>query len=178
MLPSNIEIISLLEAGITEDIPEPYDTFELNAAAKATYVFEKTGIITFAEDSGLVVGALNGAPGAFSARYAGIPSNDINNTLKLLKDLEGQTNRSAFYQTVICLKGLDKDYFFEGKCRGSIALVQQGDNGFGYDPIFIPEGYQKTFGELPETLKATISHRFKAVQALITFLNSLLNTAQ
>ncbi|HTO17205.1 MAG TPA: RdgB/HAM1 family non-canonical purine NTP pyrophosphatase [Edaphocola sp.] len=173
MLPNHFEIISLKEAGITEEIPEPYDTFHLNAAAKAEYVFNKTGKLTFAEDSGLVVPILGGAPGAFSARYAGQPSNDLNNTLKLLKELEDENERSAYYETVICLKGLDKNYFFEGRCEGSIDFEQKGANGFGYDPVFIPKGFNQTFGELDDSFKASISHRSKAVKSLIDFLGSL-----
>lgn len=166
-------IISLQAAGITEDIPEPFFTFEENALAKAQYAFEKTGIITFAEDSGLVVPALNGDPGVFSARYAGEPKNDGANTQKLLRELEGITDRSAYYTTVICIAGLENVHYFSGKCEGRIATEMQGSGGFGYDPVFIPNGYEQTFGALPSSVKAGISHRAKAMKDFIAFLSGL-----
>lgn len=166
-------IISLQAAGITEDIPEPFFTFEENALAKARYAFEKTGIVTFAEDSGLVVPALNGDPGVLSARYAGEPKNDRANTLKLLQELEGITDRSAYYTTVICIVGLERVHYFSGKCEGRIATEMQGEGGFGYDPVFIPDGYEQSFGALPSSVKAGISHRAKAMKDFTGFLSRL-----
>ena len=163
-------IISLQDAGITEDIPEPFFTFEENALAKARYAYEKTGMVTFAEDSGLVVPALNGDPGVFSARYAGEPKNDLANMKKLLRELDGVTERDAYYTTVICIVGLKQVYYFSGKCEGRIATGIQGDGGFGYDPVFIPNEYDQTFGELPSSVKAGISHRAKAMKSFIAFL--------
>src|SRR5690606_14558016 len=141
--------------------------------AKASYAYEKTGMVTFAEDSGLVVPALNGDPGVFSARYAGEPKNDLANTKKLLRELNGVTDRAAYYTTVICIAGLEQVHYFSGKCEGRIATGMHGSGGFGYDPVFIPNGYAQTFGELPSSVKAGISHRAKAMQSFIAFLAAL-----
>ncbi|RYD95703.1 MAG: RdgB/HAM1 family non-canonical purine NTP pyrophosphatase [Sphingobacteriales bacterium] len=173
LLDGTHHIISLQAAGIKEDIPEPFFTFKENALAKAKYAFEKTGIVTFAEDSGLVVPALNGDPGVFSARYAGEPKNDLANTQKLLKELDGIKDRDAYYTTVICIAGLDTMHYFSGKCEGRIAAGMKGNGGFGYDPVFIPDGYDQTFGQLPAALKSAISHRAKAMKAFIAFLSTL-----
>ncbi|RQO32122.1 non-canonical purine NTP pyrophosphatase, RdgB/HAM1 family [Taibaiella sp. KBW10] len=170
LLDNRFEVISLTEAGITEDIPEPYDTFEENALAKAQYAFDKTGLITFSEDSGLVVPALKGAPGVFSARYAGEPRSDARNTAKLLQDLEGYAERDAYYQTTICLVSGAKPMYFKGTCAGTIAENVQGEGGFGYDPIFIPQGYDQTFGQLSPAVKKSISHRAKAMALFITYI--------
>lgn len=173
LLNGAYNIISLKEAGITEDIPEPFFTFEENALAKAKYAYDKTGIVTFAEDSGLVVPALNGDPGVFSARYAGEPKSDLSNTQKLLTGLDGIADREAYYTTVICIAGLEAVHYFSGKCSGRIATEMKGDGGFGYDPVFIPDGYDQTFGELPASVKSAVSHRAKAMKAFIAFLSGL-----
>lgn len=170
LLEGRFEVISLTEAGITEDIPEPYDTFEENALAKAQYAFDKTGLLTFSEDSGLVVPALNGAPGVFSARYAGEPRSDDRNTAKLLSDLEGIAERDAYYQTTICLVSGAEPVYFKGTCAGSIASGMQGTGGFGYDPVFIPNGYDQTFGQLDPSVKKSISHRAKAMALFIAYM--------
>lgn len=173
LLEGRYKIVSLKEAGIEEEIPEPFFTFEENALAKAKYAYDKTGIVTFAEDSGLVVPALNGDPGVFSARYAGEPKSDLANTEKLLKELEGHTDRAAYYTTIICLAGLGEVHYFSGRCEGHIATAMRGNGGFGYDPVFIPAGYAQTFGELPASVKSAVSHRAKAMKDFIAFLAAL-----
>lgn len=174
LLPKQIEIITLKEAGIFDEIPEPFDTFEGNAGHKAEYIHQKTGLNCFAEDSGICVDVLNGAPGVFSARFAGEPGNDENNLQLLLRKLEGISNRNAFYNSTIALIWDGKKYFFEGQCHGTITTEKRGQNGFGYDPIFIPEGYQQTFGELSDEIKAGISHRKKSVEQMTAFIREKL----
>lgn len=170
LLPKNIEILSLKDIGCNEDIPETANTIEGNAILKANYVTENYGYDCFADDSGLEVDALNGEPGVFSARYAGEPKNDLNNTLKLLENLEGKTNRKAQFKTVICLNLNGNQQLFTGIIRGEIGLEQIGENGFGYDPIFIPENYNKTFAQFSIDEKSQISHRGIATKQLIEFL--------
>lgn len=171
LLTPNYQIKTLKETGITETLPEPYFTFRENAWSKARYVSEKTGKNCFAEDSGLVVPALNGAPGVFSARYAGVPSNDRNNNQKLLEALQNVPDKSAYYQSVICLISAEQAHYFEGRCAGHITLTPKGNDGFGYDPLFVPEGFDLTFAEMEPELKNKISHRGKAVRKLAAFLN-------
>lgn len=166
-------IRTLKEVGVVEDLPEPFDTFEQNAWSKANYVFQKLGKSCFAEDSGLVVPALNGAPGVFSARYAGEPSDDERNNRKLMEQLKDETDLRAWYQATICLIIGGHVHYFEGKCEGTISIKARGDGGFGYDPLFIPTGYEQTFGELPPEVKNKLSHRGKAVGQLANFLNTL-----
>lgn len=168
----NLNFVSLEESGVTEEIEEPYETFRENAWAKAMYVYEKTGQPCFAEDSGLVVPALDGAPGVLSARYAGEHGNDRANNAKLLYSLENVLDKSAYYKAVICLV-LNKNevYYFEGECWGHIADMERGEGGFGYDPLFVPIGYSKTFGELGMEIKKAVSHRSAAVGKLVSFLN-------
>jgi len=172
LVPGNINIISMKEAGIEVDIPEPFHTFYENAHAKAAYIKDTTGQNCFAEDSGLIVPALNGAPGVFSARYAGEPSNDANNNRKLLDEIRHVADKSAYYQSVICLLLDDQVHYFEGKCEGSITEMPKGTGGFGYDPLFVPAGYTETFGELPLAIKNTMSHRGKAMTLFTAFLDS------
>jgi XTP/dITP diphosphohydrolase len=173
LIPHTIKILSLKEAGIQVDIPEPYDTFKQNALAKADYIFKTTGKNCFAEDSGLVVPALGGAPGVYSARYAGEPSNDQANNEKLLQAIKEIDSKEAYYQAVICFI-LDEDiYYFEGKCEGTLTATPKGTGGFGYDPLFIPNGYDQTFAELPLIEKNKISHRAAAMQQFSSFLNNL-----
>jgi XTP/dITP diphosphohydrolase len=172
LVPAYFQIFSLQDIGCTEDIPETADTIEGNAIIKANYVTEKYGFNCFADDSGLEVAALNGAPGVFSARYAGEPKNDANNMDKLLHKLQDETNRSANFKTVICLNVDGKQQLFTGKILGTICTQKIGSNGFGYDPIFVPDGYSKTFAQLSINEKSEISHRGKAVKQLITFLET------
>lgn len=170
LVPSSIEIVSLEDIGCTEEIPETADTIEGNAILKANYVTEKYGFNCFADDSGLEVDALNGEPGVFSARYAGEPKDDANNMNKLLLNLKDKTNRKANFKTVICLNLNGEKHLFTGIINGKIIDEKIGDNGFGYDPIFVADNYTKTFAELTIEEKATISHRGIAVKQLIEFL--------
>ncbi|QKJ63032.1 non-canonical purine NTP diphosphatase [Flavobacterium sp. M31R6] len=171
MLPESIQIISLESIGCHEDIPETADTIEENAIMKANYVTEKYGYDCFADDTGLEVDSLNGEPGVYSARYAGEQRSSEDNMDKLLLNLENSTNRDAQFKTVITLNLKGKQYLFTGIARGEITLEKNGNQGFGYDPIFRPEGYQETFAQLSLETKNAISHRGKATRELIAFLN-------
>lgn len=174
VVPPNINIISLKDAGIDIDIPEPHDTLQANAQEKAVTIFNLTGSGCFSEDTGLEVEALNGAPGVHSARYAGEDKAFDKNIDKLLAELERHQNRSAQFRTVICLKMADgKEHYFEGICKGTIINERKGSEGFGYDPVFIPEGGTQTFAEMSLEEKARYSHRRKAVDGLVAFLNGL-----
>ncbi len=170
IVPSTIHILSLEEIGCTEDIPETADTIEGNAILKANYVTEKYGYDCFADDTGLEVEALNGAPGVYSARYAGEQKDANDNMDKLLSELEDKSNRKANFKTVIALNLNGKQNLFTGIINGKIIEEKIGTNGFGYDPIFVAEGYEKTFAELSMEEKSTISHRGIAVKELILFL--------
>ncbi len=172
LLPASIEIVSLQDIGCTEDIPETASTIEGNAILKANYVTEKYGLNCFADDSGLEVETLNGAPGVYSARYAGEPKNDNNNMDKLILALKNETNTKANFKTVICLNINGEQHLFTGTINGTITDTKTGENGFGYDPIFIADGLTKTFAELTMQEKSTISHRGIAVKQLVTFLNT------
>ena len=155
------------------DIPETADTLEGNALLKARYIFENYHLDCFADDTGLEVEALNGAPGVFFVRYAGGEGHDAQaNMLKLLHELDGKENRKAQFRTAISLILDGKEYFFEGVIKGEIIKEKRGDSGFGYDPIFKPEGYDQTFAELGNDIKNQISHRALAVQKLCEFLQS------
>lgn len=164
---------SLTDIGCTEDIIEDAETIEGNALLKAKYVKEKYGYDCFADDTGLEVEALQGAPGVYSARYAGEQKNDADNVAKLLTELKGEENRSAHFKTIIALLINDKTYMFEGICKGSITRDKMGDNGFGYDPVFKPEGYDMTFAQMPLSTKNKIGHRGKATEKLIISLRNL-----
>lgn len=170
ILNESFEIITLQEAGINIDIPEPYYTLKENAIEKATVIHKLTQENCFSEDTGLEVEALNGAPGVFSARYAGEQAKAEDNIRKLLQEMEGKENRKACFITCICLILNGQQYFFEGKCEGKITTSVAGNNGFGYDPVFIPDGYNNTFAELSPQVKSTISHRKKAVAKMTNFL--------
>ncbi len=172
MLPESIKILSLEDINCLEDIPETADTIEGNAILKADYVTQKYGYNCFADDTGLEVNALNGEPGVYSARYAGEQKNADDNMNKLLKALENNKNRSAQFKTVITLNLEGKQYLFTGIAKGEITERKTGTNGFGYDPVFKPENFDKTFAELPLEVKNTIGHRGKAVQQLIDFLTT------
>lgn len=160
------------QTGITEDIPETGDTFHDNALQKAQYVFDRTSLYCFADDSGLEVHALNGEPGVYSARYAGEQRDANDNMDKLLHELNGKSDRSASFKTVISLLHPSGKYFFEGEIKGQIIHEKRGEKGFGYDPIFIPDGYDITFAEMSPEVKNTISHRALAVDKLVEFLLS------
>lgn len=172
MLP-NIELVSLTDIDCHEDIPETADTLEGNAVIKANYVTEKYGLSCFADDTGLLVDALNGEPGVYSARYAGESANAEKNMDLLLTNLKNKTDRSAKFMTTICLNLNGKQYLFEGVCPGEILNDRQGEKGFGYDPIFKPKGFDVSFAEMSMEQKGKISHRGLAVQKLITFLKNM-----
>ena len=173
VVSSSIKIATLKEAGIDIDIPEPFHTLKENASTKSKTIFDMTGKNCFSEDSGLEVFALNGAPGVKSARYAGDIVNDEENIKKLLKEMQNVHDRSAQFHTVISLIWNGEEYFFEGICKGKIIEEKRGQQGFGYDPVFIPEGSNKTFAEMNMEEKNTFSHRKKAAQKLINFLNAV-----
>ncbi|NCW12118.1 MAG: RdgB/HAM1 family non-canonical purine NTP pyrophosphatase [Chitinophagia bacterium] len=170
LLPKDIHMITLREAGIDIDIPEPHNTLILNAEEKANTIFKITAQNCFSEDTGLEIDALNGAPGVHSARYAGEDRNFQANIDKVLSHLNGIENRAAQFRTVICLIWNQQKYYFDGICRGSIIHDNKGSAGFGYDPIFIPEGASKTFAEMSMEEKNKYSHRQKAVTQLLNFL--------
>ncbi len=166
----NIEILSLNDINRHADIPETGNTLDANAFIKAKYVKDNFRLDCFADDTGLEVETLNGAPGVYSARYAGEDCNPQNNMRKLLEEMKDATNRKAAFRTVIALILGDKTYYFEGKVEGRIIEEKRGEHGFGYDPIFIPDGYDKTYAELGDEIKNTISHRALATQKLLKFL--------
>lgn len=172
MLPSYLSMKSLTDINFFDEIEETGTTFEKNAQLKAKTIFDKTGKNIFADDSGLVIEALDGAPGVYSARYAGT-GKDEDNIAKALKELEGETNRKAYFISIFCLILDGKEYFFEGRVNGTIATEIMGDNGFGYDPIFIPDGFSKSFAQMSPEEKNAISHRGKAVEKLNDFLTNL-----
>ena len=170
LLGDSFKILSLSEAGIDIDIPEPFDTLEKNAIEKSEVIYKLKGLSCFAEDTGLEVEALNGEPGVKSARYAGDKRSFEDNIDKLLDQLKGITNRKARFRTVICLTINGKHNIFEGECKGTIIAERRGGNGFGYDPVFIPEGATKTFAEMSLQEKNFFSHRKKATEKLIAWL--------
>ena len=171
ILGVQVEVLSLKDIHCEADIPETADTLEGNAALKAEYVYRNYGLDCFADDTGLEVEALNGAPGIYSARYAGGEGHDSEaNMKKLLHEMEGQDNRRAQFRTAICLIEGGKDHLFEGVVRGEIIRYRRGTSGFGYDPVFVPEGYTETFAEMGNEEKNKISHRARAVQKLCAYL--------
>ena len=169
----NFTIIPLKEAGIEIDIPEPHDQLEDNAKEKALTIFNMTNQNCFSEDTGLEIVALGGAPGVKSARYAGENSNAQSNIDLVLSKMAGVENRTAQFRTVICLIWENQTYYFEGICKGQILSNMQGENGFGYDPIFVPDGASKSFSNMTMEEKNTFSHRKKAVTQLFDFLGKL-----
>ena len=170
ILGTEMELLSLKDIQCEADIPETADTLEGNARQKARYIYENYQMDCFADDTGLEVESLNGAPGVFSARYAGNGHDSEANMQKLLHELEGKENRKAQFRTAICLIMEGKEYLFEGIVKGEIIQEKRGGAGFGYDPIFVPEGYDLTFAELGDDVKNTISHRARAVEKLCQFL--------
>ena len=172
LLEGIVEIKSLKEIGLEGDIPETADTLEGNATQKAEWVYSRTGMDCFADDTGLEVEALNGEPGVYSARYAGENCSFADNVNKLLKALKGHSNRNARFRTAICLIENGEKKYFEGIVNGTITTIEAGNEGFGYDPIFLPEGHNKTFAEMPLDIKNKISHRGRAIQKLVEYLKS------
>ncbi len=172
LLAEKYTVLSLNDIGCTQEIPETADTLEGNALLKAQYIYTNYGKNCFADDTGLEVEALDNAPGVYSARYAGEEKSAAANMQKLLQELTGKTNRNARFRTAIALIIDGKSYLFEGEVKGEIIEHKRGTEGFGYDPIFIPTGYKQTFAEIALSEKNKISHRAKAVQKLITFLEN------
>lgn len=172
LIPEHIKLLSLQDIGCFEDIPETQNTIEGNAVQKAEYIKKHYGYDCFADDTGLEVDALNGAPGVYSARYAGEQKNAEDNMAKLLKELNGNEHRNAQFKTVIALHLNNNMHTFTGICKGEITTTKNGEKGFGYDPIFKPSGYNQTFAEMDLELKNTIGHRGKAITQLVAFLNS------
>lgn len=166
----NVELVSLEAIGCTEELAEEQETLHGNAQQKAEYVFKKYGFPCFADDTGLVIEALNGEPGVYSARYAGPACDSEDNMDLVLKRLSGIENRSAYFQTVVCLFNENGPTFFEGKADGEILTARQGGKGFGYDPIFSPSGFDESFAEMTTMQKNEISHRGKAVRKLVNAL--------
>lgn len=174
VLDPRIELLSLQDIGCLEDIPETAETLEGNALLKSTYVHERYRLDCFSDDTGLEVEALGGAPGVYSARYAGgVGHNSSANMKRLLHELEGKTHRHARFRTVISLLINGTEHRFEGIVEGRIATEPKGERGFGYDPVFIPDGYEQSFAELGEEVKNSISHRARAVAKLVEFLDSM-----
>ena len=173
LVGANFTIIPLKEAGIDIDIPEPHDQLEANALEKAMTIFNMTKQNCFSEDTGLEIEGLGGAPGVKSARYAGENSNAQANIDLVLSKMAGVENRTAQFRTVICLIWENQTYYFEGVCKGQILSNMQGENGFGYDPIFVPDGASKSFANMTMEEKNTFSHRKKAVTQLFDFLGKL-----
>ena len=172
MLGDEFEILSLQDIGCNEELPETHDTLDGNAIEKAMYVYDKYGFTTFADDTGLEVDALNGDPGVYSARYAGEGKKPIDNIVKLLGEMEGMENRKARFRTVIAYLEEGKTYLFEGKVDGTILTELHGNGGFGYDPVFQPEGFDISFAQMDPDDKNRISHRGNAFRKFVDFLAS------
>jgi len=173
LMPKGIAILSLKEIGCTEDIPETGTTLEANAFQKAHYLKEHYGYDCFADDTGLEVEALNGAPGVYSARYAGPERSAEANMAKILEELKGKENRKAQFRTAIALILNGEEQLFEGKVEGHISEEKKGEEGFGYDPIFLPENDKRSFAQMTMAEKGAISHRGRAVKKLVDFLRSI-----
>jgi XTP/dITP diphosphohydrolase len=172
LLTGIFDVVSLNDVGIDEEIPETGKTLNANASIKSHYVKEKLNMDCFADDTGLEVDALNGAPGVYSARYAGENASYEENVIKLLAEMDGEGNRKARFKTVISLLINGKEYFFEGRVEGTITESRKGKDGFGYDPVFLPDGFTETFAEMSSDKKNQISHRGKAVAKLVSFLSN------
>lgn len=165
-----VEVLSLADINCYDDIPETADTLQGNALIKARHIYEKYGLDCFADDTGLEVEALDGSPGVYSARYAGEECDSEANMRKLLENLTGKTNRNAQFRTVIALIVKGEEMLFNGIVKGAIATEKRGDSGFGYDPIFIPEGHRESFAQMSSEMKNSMSHRFRATQQLGDYL--------
>lgn len=175
ILAGMVDILSLAEIGCNDDIPETATTLEGNALIKARYIKEHYGYDCFADDTGLLVDALDGAPGVYSARYAGEECNPQKNMEKLLNELEGIEQRDAAFVTCVALTLRGSEFIFMGEIAGEITKEPKGNAGFGYDPVFKPYGYDNTFAELGDDIKNSISHRAKAMEKLAQFLNNLID---
>jgi len=173
ILHEDFEVLGLLDIGFDEDIPETGATLEENASIKSYTIYNRYSIDCFSDDTGLEIDELNGDPGVYSARYAGENSSYEENVDKVLEKLEGKDNRSAAFSTIISLIIKGKEYLFEGRISGQISAHKYGDGGFGYDPVFIPDGYDITFAEMSAEIKNTISHRALATEKLVAFLKTL-----
>ena len=173
LIPKEIEIISLNEIGCNEDIPETGDTLEANAFQKANYIKDNFNYDCFADDTGLEIDELNGDPGVYSARYAGPERNANANMNKVLNELKGKKNRKAKFRTAIALTLNNEEHLFEGEINGYISDGKQGNEGFGYDPIFIPENNTRSFAQMSMQEKGAISHRGRAVKKLVAYLKNL-----
>jgi len=167
------EVKSLKEIGFNEDIPEPYETLEENALTKSKTIFNKFNADCFSDDTGLEVDALNGAPGVYSARYAGPNCTFEDNVKKMLEEMKGKENRNARFRTVVSLIINGQEHYFEGIVKGRISETRSGNEGFGYDPIFIPEGYSTSFAQMSIEEKNKISHRGRAMAKLVEFLKNM-----
>lgn len=165
-----VEVLSLADIDCHDDIPETADTLLGNALIKARHIYEKYGLDCFADDTGLEVEAIDGAPGVYSARYAGEECDSEANMRKLLENLTGKTNRNAQFRTVIALIINGEEMLFNGIVKGTIATEKKGDSGFGYDPVFVPEGYSESFAQMSGEMKNSMSHRFRATRQLADFL--------
>lgn len=173
LIGDRFELVTMMEAGIDMDIPEPHETIEANASEKSAVIYKLTGINCFSEDTGLEVKALNGEPGVKSARYAGDERSFDKNIDKLLSNLAGKPDWSARFKTIISLIMDGRETLFEGICEGRIVRERRGSQGFGYDPVFIPNGADKTFAEMSLEQKSLYSHRARAMEKLVAFLNNL-----
>jgi XTP/dITP diphosphohydrolase len=172
MMPEHLEIVSLKDIGCMQELPENQRTIEGNALEKAQFIFEKFGIDCFADDTGLEVDSLGGEPGVDTAHYAGPERDAQKNMDLLLKNLQGKANRNARFKTVFALFWQGEMYSFEGLVKGRISTEKKGDQGFGYDPIFIPEGFSESFAELGSEIKNRLSHRAAATKQLVAFLGN------
>ena len=172
ILGLQFQVLSLEEAGLDTDIPETQETIEGNAVQKARFIHELTGKDCFADDTGLEIDALDGRPGVYSARYAGEGCSFDDNVRKILLEMEGFKNRKACFRCMICLILNGKEYLFEGRVDGIITMERRGEDGFGYDPVFLPDGFNQTFAEMPPYLKNGISHRGRAVTKMVKWRGS------
>ena len=172
ILGNRVEVLSLADINCNDDIPETADTLDGNALIKARYIYEKYNVNCFADDTGLEVEALDGAPGVYSARYAGEGHDSEANMAKLLENLTGKSNRAAQFRTVIALIIDGEEKLFNGIVKGEITEEKRGDSGFGYDPIFVPEGYSQSFAQMDSVAKNSISHRYRATKELSDYLKS------
>ncbi len=173
IIGSGVEILSLADINCNEDIPETADTLDGNALIKARYIYEKYNVNCFADDTGLEVDVLDGAPGVYSARYAGDGHDSEANMRKLLENLTGKNNRNAQFRTVIALIIDGEEKLFNGIVKGRITEEKRGDSGFGYDPIFVPEGYSESFAQMDSRTKNSISHRYRATKQLSEYLKKI-----
>ena len=169
-LPLGVEVVSMRDVGVTEEIPETTGTLEGNAEQKARFVFEKTGLACFSDDTGLEIETLNGRPGVDSAIYAGEPRSNERNIEKVLKEMEGQTNRNAQFRSVFCYCSEVGTFYFEGIVKGKLGIGIRGADGFGYDGIFHPEGNSRTFAQMSLDEKKMLSHRAKALKKFLEFI--------